>query len=47
MFGYLSREEMLSVIGNPGSTWVSQRDIYYWGCYTTLGRECRRSSVYT
>ena len=26
MFGYLSREEMLSVIGNPGSTWVSQRD---------------------
>jgi site-specific recombinase XerD len=26
MFGYLSREEMQSVIGNPGSTWVSQRD---------------------
>ena len=26
MFGYLSREEMLSVIGTPDSTWLSQRD---------------------
>lgn len=26
MFGYLSREEMLAVIGTPSATWVSQRD---------------------
>lgn len=26
MFGYMSREEMLAVIGTPGETWVSQRD---------------------
>jgi site-specific recombinase XerD len=26
MIGYLSREEMLAVIGEPGTTWVSQRD---------------------
>ena len=26
MFGYLSREEMLAVIGNPDKSWVSQRD---------------------
>jgi site-specific recombinase XerD len=26
MFGYLSREEMLAVIGTPGGTWFSQRD---------------------
>ena len=26
MFGYLSREEMLAVIGNPDESWVSQRD---------------------
>lgn len=26
MFGYLSREEMLAVIGTPGSSWTSQRD---------------------
>jgi site-specific recombinase XerD len=26
MFGYLSREEMLAVIGTPGETWLSQRD---------------------
>jgi len=26
MLGFLSREEMLAVIGTPGSTWVSQRD---------------------
>lgn len=26
MFGYLSREEMLAVIGTPESTWLSQRD---------------------
>lgn len=26
MFGYLSREEMLAVIGTPGKSWLSQRD---------------------
>lgn len=26
MFGYLSREEMLAVIGTPDETWLSQRD---------------------
>lgn len=26
MFGYLSREEMLAVIGTPDESWVSQRD---------------------
>ncbi len=26
MFGYLSREEMLAVIGNPNESWISQRD---------------------
>jgi site-specific recombinase XerD len=26
MFGYLSRDEMLAVIGTPDETWVSQRD---------------------
>ena len=26
MFGYLSREEMLAVIGSPDESWISQRD---------------------
>ena len=26
MFGYLSREEVLAVIGTPGESWLSQRD---------------------
>ncbi|MBK7565183.1 MAG: site-specific integrase [Propionivibrio sp.] len=26
MFGYLTREEMLAVIGEPGDSWLSQRD---------------------
>jgi len=26
MLGYLSREEMIAVIGDPGETWISQRD---------------------
>ena len=26
MFGFLSREEMLAVIGNPDESWISQRD---------------------
>ena len=30
MLGFLSREEMLAVIGTPGSTWISQRDHLLW-----------------
>lgn len=26
MLGFLSRDEMLAVIGSPGTTWISQRD---------------------
>ena len=26
MFGYLTREEMLAIIGKPGDSWLSQRD---------------------
>jgi site-specific recombinase XerD len=26
MFGYLTREEMLAIIGEPGNSWLSQRD---------------------
>ena len=26
MIGYLTRDEMLAVIGQPGSSWISQRD---------------------
>ena len=26
MLGFLTREEMLAVIGKPGTTWTSQRD---------------------
>ena len=26
MFGYLTRNEMLAVIGTPDGTWISQRD---------------------
>jgi len=37
MLGYLSREEMLSVIGNPGSTWVSQRDHLLFGLLYNTG----------
>ncbi len=28
MFGYLSRDEMLAVIGTPGGTWLSQRGLF-------------------
>src|SRR5664280_1690062 len=37
MFGYLSSEEMLSVIGNPGSNWVSQRDHLLLGLLYNTG----------
>jgi site-specific recombinase XerD len=37
MLGYLSREEMLLVIGNPGSTWVSQRDHLLLGMLYNTG----------
>jgi site-specific recombinase XerD len=48
MLGYLSREEMLSVIGNPGNTWLSQRDhlllglLQHWGT-SVRDRRCPRS----
>lgn len=30
MLGFLSREEMLAVIGQPGTSWISQRDHLLW-----------------
>lgn len=30
MLGFLTREEMLAVIGEPGTTWTSQRDHLLW-----------------
>jgi integrase/recombinase XerD len=27
MLGFLTREEMLAVIGTPGESWISQRDV--------------------
>jgi len=30
MFGYLSREQMLAVIGQPDATWIGQRDYVLW-----------------
>ena len=39
MFGYLSREEMLAVIGTPGATWLSQRDhVLFLPLYNTGAR---------
>ena len=37
MLGFLSREEMLAVIGAPGSTWVSQRDHLLLGLLYNTG----------
>jgi site-specific recombinase XerD len=42
MFGFLTREEMVAVIGEPGETWTSQRDHCCWPCSTTPGRGSRR-----
>ncbi len=37
MFGFLSREEMLAVIGTPASTWASQRDHLLLGLLYNTG----------
>ena len=37
MLGFLSREEMLAVIGAPGSSWVSQRDHLLLGMLYNTG----------
>jgi site-specific recombinase XerD len=37
MFGFLSREQMLAVIGTPGSSWVSQRDHLLLGMLYNTG----------
>jgi site-specific recombinase XerD len=39
MLGFMSREEMLAVIGQPGDTWTSQRDhLLFAMLYNTGGR---------
>jgi len=37
MLGFLSREEMLAVIGLPGKTWISQRDHLLFGLMYNTG----------
>jgi site-specific recombinase XerD len=37
MLGFLSREEMLGVIGTPGSSWISQRDHLLLGLLYNTG----------
>jgi site-specific recombinase XerD len=37
MLGFLSREEMLAVIGDPGTTWISQRDHLLMGLLYNTG----------
>jgi len=37
MLGFLSREEMLAVIGDPGTTWTSQRDHLLLGLLYNTG----------
>ncbi len=37
MLGFLSREEMLAVIGSPGKTWISQRDHLLFGLMYNTG----------
>ena len=42
MFGYLSRDEMLAVIGSPNGTWLSQRDhLLFLLMYNTGARVSR------
>ena len=45
MVGFLSREEMLAVIGQPGNTWTTQRDHLLLIMLYKTGRESRKSSV--
>ena len=37
MLGFLSREEMLAVIGTPSSSWISQRDHLLLGLLYNTG----------
>ena len=37
MLGFLTREEMLAVIGEPGATWTSQRDHLLWSMLYNTG----------
>ncbi|NEX23692.1 site-specific integrase [Thiorhodococcus mannitoliphagus] len=37
MLGFLTHEEMLAVIGEPGSTWTAQRDHLLWGLLYNTG----------
>jgi len=46
MFGSLSREEMLSVIGNPDQSWISQRDhVLFLLMYNTGARVSEIAAV--
>ncbi|HTP07448.1 MAG TPA: tyrosine-type recombinase/integrase [Anaerolineae bacterium] len=46
MFGYLSREEMLAVIGTPDGTWLSQRDhVLFLLMYNTGARVSEITAV--
>jgi len=46
MFGYLSREEMLAVIGNPDESWISQRDhVLFLLMYNTGARVSEITAV--
>lgn len=37
LLGFLTREEMLAVIGEPGTTWTSQRDHLLWAMLYNTG----------
>jgi site-specific recombinase XerD len=37
MLGFLTREEMLAVLGQPGSSWASQRDHLLWALLYNTG----------
>lgn len=37
MLGFLTREEMLSVIGTPGASWISQRDVLLFALLYNTG----------
>lgn len=46
MFGYLSREEMLAVIGTPDESWISQRDhVLFLLMYNTGARVSEITAV--
>ena len=44
MVGFLSREEMLAIIGELGSSWTTQRDHLLLRMLYTPVRGCQRSS---